>query len=66
MKHLFAVLFLLITSGVVAEEIISIGGETYRCDNECIVDLGPPISISDSRGGRVWKLMKPGDSIGGQ
>lgn len=48
---------LVVAVSVRADSIVTVDGETYRCDNTCVVDLGPPLTVRDCCGGAVWILI---------
>jgi len=40
---------------VLADSIVTVGGQTYKCDNACNVDTSTnPPTVTDCCGGDVW------------
>ena len=47
----------LATGNAVGKTVV--GGETYKCDNACVVtSINPPV-VKDCCGGEVWKRVIP-------
>lgn len=58
MKKLIATLILLSPSMVFAVSYVDVDDRTYMCQEQCDVDLGPPVSVRDSMGGWWAEVRK--------